>query len=121
MATITRELQDGLTIGDKKHTRAEIREYTAGDLIDASSAAERVVYTDAGPVFVTSPTLMDMELMTRQVVRIGEHKGPLSIAELRKLSGRDLMTLQMMVKALDSGAANEVASRGRSDGSQGAD
>jgi phage FluMu protein gp41 len=119
MATITIKLRDGLTIGNDKHTEAEIREFTAGDIMDASAAAEKIVPTESGPVFVTSPTLMDMQLLCRQIVRIGEHRGPLLLAELRMISGYDLAKIQMAAAALDAGAAKEAATRGRLDNGQG--
>mgnify|MGYP001594834049 CR=1 FL=1 len=121
MANLIVQLKDGLTIGDVQHTEAEIREYTAGDLIDACSAAEKVVYTENGPLMIASPTMMDMGLIARQIIRIGEHKGPLSLSELRKLSGEDLTRLQVASSLLDAGAAKAAAQRGRSDGSQGTD
>jgi len=121
MGTTIIQLKDGLTIGDENHTEAEIREYTAGDLIDACSAAEKVVYTENGPIMVASPTMMDMGLLARQIVRIGEHKGPLTMNELRKLSGRDIALLQAASSIMDAGAAKTAAQRGRSDGSQGTD
>jgi phage FluMu protein gp41 len=64
---------------------------------------------------------MDMELLCRQIVKIGEHPGPLSIAEIRKLSGTDLALLQGAASALDAGASKALAKRGRHDGSQGSD
>ncbi|MBA3027439.1 MAG: hypothetical protein FP814_09810 [Desulfobacterium sp.] len=122
MAQTTIDLKDGLIIGDKKHTLAEIKEYTAGDLLDACDAAEKIVYTvDAAPILVSSPTRMDMELLCRQIVRIGEHPGPLSMNEMRKLSGTDLALLQGAAAALDAGASKAIAKRGRHGGSQGSD
>jgi phage FluMu protein gp41 len=120
MKTIV-DLTDGLTIGDKQHTRVELKEYSAGDLMDACDAAEKMVYTEAGPVLVASPTRMDMELLCRQIVKIGEHDGPLSIMEIRKLSGGDLAKLQIAAALLDAGASKASTMRGRPDGSQGPD
>lgn len=119
MATIDIELKDGLQIGEVIHKTALLREYTAGDLIDACSAAEKVVYTDQGPVIVASPTRTDMELLCRQIVSIGDYQGPLSMTALRHLSGRDLAELQKAAKALDAGANDAIQKRGRDNGSQG--
>ncbi len=121
MANTTIMLADGLTVGDVAHKLVELKEYTAGDLIDACAAAEKVVYTEQGPALVASPTVTDMELLRRQIVRIGDHKGPLSMAELRRLSGRDLDALRNASGALDHGAALAAANRGRLAGSQGTD
>ena len=114
-------MDDGLTIGKKPHKDAELKDYSAGDVIDACVAAEKVVHTDTGPVLVASPTLMDMELLCRQVVRIGDHDGPLSMVELGRLTGRDLTALQTAAKSLDLGAAAVAQQRGRNPGSQGSD
>ncbi|BBO75194.1 hypothetical protein DSCW_26110 [Desulfosarcina widdelii] len=118
MATISVPLKDGLKIGNAVHKDAELREYTAGDMIDACAAAEKVVATPAGPALVASPTMTDMELLCRQIVRIGDHKGPLALAEMRNLSGRDLAALQGAAEALDSGADQAADQRGRVAGSQ---
>lgn len=117
----TVSLNKGLTIGDVTHTVAELKEYTAGDLIDACNAAEKVVYTEAGPVLIASPIVMDMELLCRQIVRVGSHEGPLTMGELRRLSASDLTKLQIAAKSLDAGAVNMAAIRGRNDGSQESD
>lgn len=121
MATVTITLPDGLTIGEQTFTEAEIREYSAGDMLDACDAAERVVPGPAGPVLAASPSRTDAELLCRQVVRIGEHQGPLTIGELRRLSGRDLAALQAAAASLDAGAARAADERGRMAGSQDAD
>ena len=48
MAGLTVELTKGLQIKDTVHTEAEIREATAGDLIDATEESEKVVRTPEG-------------------------------------------------------------------------
>lgn len=121
MASINVTLINGLTIGDKTHTEAELREFTAGDMIDACDAAEKVVPSENGPILVASPSRVDMELLCRQIVRIGDHKGPLSLAELRRLSGTDLAALQAAAACLESGAAAAAQQRGRLAGSQATD
>lgn len=121
MATLVIDLDDGLTIGGETYKTAEIREYTAGDVIDAALASEKVVQGDDGPVLVSSPTLMDMALLGRQIVRIGEYKGPMDIRDLRKLSGADLAALQRGARDLDVGAARAASARGRLSGSPAGD
>jgi phage FluMu protein gp41 len=118
MARNTITLIDGITIGDTVHTEAELREYTAGDIIDACDAAEKLVPGENGPMLVASPSRVDAELLCRQIVRLGSHKGPLTLAELRRLSGRDLALLQGAASALDSGGMQAAQQRGRSSGSQ---
>lgn len=106
-------LRDGLTIGETKHTEAEIREVTAGDLIEATEDGQRLVQTPEGEhILVSSDTLVGLHTLRRQIVRIGSYQGPLSMAELKKLSAWDLSLLHETAKRIDE-AAMEAASRGR--------
>lgn len=118
--TIEVPLKDGLKVGDDTLHDAVVRELTGADLIDAQAEAERLVQTPDGPAFVSSPAAMGLALLRRQLVRIGNLKGPLEVADLRKLSAHDLNTLQEKADALDRAAAkalaDEVAGRGRDDG-----
>jgi phage FluMu protein gp41 len=60
-----------------------------------------------------------LHMLCLQVVRIGEHTGPLSIAELRLLSIADLDLLNQASEYLDTVDAQrvekELKARGRSD------
>lgn len=116
MATIQITLRKGLTIGEETHVEAEIREATAADLIDATEEAEKLVATpDGGFQLVASPTLVGLHCLRRQIVRVGEHPGPLTMGELRRLSAHDLSLLQEKAQLLEAASLKEVAERGRGD------
>jgi phage FluMu protein gp41 len=113
MATTTVTLNPGLQIGETYHTLAEIREATGGDLIDATDESEKLVPTPEGYQLVTSPTLVGLNTLRRQIVRIGEYKGPLLMAELKKLTATDLSLLQEKAMTLENASLREFAERGR--------
>jgi len=111
-------LVDGITIGDGEnavtHRRVEFRELTAGDVIDAQAAAEKVVSTPQGPQLVTSPTLMGVEVMRRQIATVGDLKGPLSMTLVKKLSNTDFNRLSIALDVKDQALAAQVSNnRGR--------
>jgi len=107
-------LKKGLTVGDAVHTEAEIREATVGDFIEATEDSERLCLTPEGSyILVASPTLVGLNTLRRQIVRIGEHEGPLTPGELKKLSTVDLNLLQEAADRLGTAALAEVADRGR--------
>lgn len=115
----TFELIDGLKPVKDLHRTCTIRTATAGDVIDAQTAAERVVHTGDGPLLLVSDAKMGWEMTKRQVVRIGSIQGPLEDEDMRALSGRDLNLIGAKIEALDSAAwkaAQEQAKRGRDEG-----
>ncbi|WP_413207971.1 phage tail assembly protein [Rhodospirillum sp. A1_3_36] len=116
MITVT--LTDGLTVGDVTHTEVELRKLSAGDILDATEAAERAVATPAGWVLLVSDARAGVEILRRQIARIGDHKGPLSLAEFRKLSEADLGIIRNAATHLDAAQvdAEALAARGRSEG-----
>lgn len=87
-------LKHGLAYGNGEEAEmqfdVELRELTAGDLIDAEAASERVVLTDKGSALVSSPSRMGYELLRRSIVRIGKINGPLPFDMLKKLHQDDL-------------------------------
>lgn len=113
MASENVKLKKGLQIGDVIHTEAEIRESTAGDFIEATEESERPCLTPEGYLLLASSTLVGANMLRRQVVKIGEYPGPLTLGELKKLSGPDLKLLQAAAERLDGTAATEVTDRGR--------
>lgn len=98
--------------------RVELRELTAGDIIEAEEASEKLMMGPNGPVLVSSPARMGFELLRRQVARVGKLQG-LSLAQLKSLHPDDLERLNAQVAARDTLLAREIADRGRADGAPG--
>ncbi|WP_299733986.1 phage tail assembly protein [uncultured Endozoicomonas sp.] len=111
------DLKDGMTIGQgsetETHRHVILRQLGAADVMDAMEASERVVPTPDGYQLVSSPARMGLELLRRQVKKLGVMNGPLSLEDLRRLSSDDLSLLQAHVEALDTATAKEIESRGR--------
>ncbi len=118
MRTIEVALTEGLIIGETRHTLAQLRELTAGDILDATEESEKLIYTKNGAELIASPTLVGLHVLRRQIVRIGDHEGPLTLSEIKKLSSLDFGKLQDQSQDLES-AAMEAANRGRSPEDQG--
>lgn len=113
MAEITVMLEKGLTIAKETHLEAVLREVTAGDMIEATEESEKLVSTPSGYQLLASPTLVGMNTLRRQIVRIGLHKGPLTLGELKKLSSTDIGLLQDQAVLLENASLEGVTSRGR--------
>ena len=123
MAEVTVELDMGLVVGEKTHKTATIRELTAGDIFDAQADSERVVATEEGPQLVASPSAVGIHTLRRQIAKIGDVEGPLSLGEMRKLHPVDLELLHEECSKLEQAvitsiASREVAQRGRTDKGQ---
>lgn len=115
MAEITFTLHHGLKVGEDVMTDVVLRELTAGDLLQAKEESEKLCNTPDGPQFVTSPTLMVVNVLRRQIVRIGNVQGPLDMGLLKTLTPRDLALLQSKSEELDSAFAQTVENMKRSD------
>lgn len=119
------DLIHGLAVGEKNFKNVELRAPTAGDVIDAQEESEKLVYAlidgQLAPTLVTSPSLVGMNVLRRQIVRIGEVGGPIDAAVLKKLPIEDLEIIQEKAGELDAAlaaraAARKVTARGRDDG-----
>lgn len=115
MATVQCTLNGGLKVGETVHKEAVIREATAADLIDATEESEKLVATPEGYKLIASPTMVGLHCLCRQVVAIGDHPGPLTLAELRRLSAHDLSLLQELAQTLEAASIEGVTDRGRTD------
>lgn len=110
-------LTKGLTIGEEAHTEAEIRPATVGDMLDAASDGEKLCQTLEGDYqLLPSPQAVGIHLLRRQIVRIGTHPGPLTLAEIRRLDIADLEFLQGAALALEAASLGR-ARLGESSGS----
>lgn len=121
MANAIFPLKKGLKVGDKTHKEVEVRETSAADVIDGSTEGEQLKMTPGGWALVSSPALAEMHILRRQVVRIGDHEGPLTLAEMKLLSGHDLNLIRVAAEGMDAAALQEVGERGRDDGPAGDD
>lgn len=120
MAEITVDLIGGLTIGETAHKQALLREASAGDLIDAQMESEKVIMVPGAdgqssePALVCSPSLVGLNVLRRQIVKIGEHQGPLSLEELRRLGNAgDLALLQEAAFKLEQASLKPLVAQGR--------
>lgn len=114
MASHVVTLDKGWTIGETVHQEVELREPTAGDLIEATEEGERLVRSpDGGFALVVSEPLVGLHTLRRQIVRVGDYTGEVTLAMLKKLSATDLSLLQEGAQQLDRAMLQEVASRGR--------
>lgn len=118
------DLKDGLTLGSVTYKIVVLRQLTAGDVQEASEAAERLVATLTGDLaLVSSPARMGREMLRRQVARLeddkgGKFDGPLEPEDMARLTVTDLRALQMGVAILDAHvekAVEGMAKRGRPD------
>ncbi|MBU1611929.1 MAG: phage tail assembly protein [Proteobacteria bacterium] len=121
MAQITITLFTGLKVGEEMLKDVTMRDVTAGDIIEANEESEKAVITTDGPQLVMSPTLVGLNVLRRQIVSIGNIKGPISISELKKLTPHDLNQLQVQADAMDDAVAAEIigkemTKRGRAEG-----
>jgi phage FluMu protein gp41 len=115
-----------LTLGGVEFIRAQLRELTAGDILAAQEASEKVVQQrDGSLALVGSPAAMGRELLCRRIAWLHsddgtKHDGPLSTAELGRMSPEDLHALQQAADALDAllalRAGEKLAQRGRNAG-----
>lgn len=120
------DLIHGLVIGEKSLTHIELRAPTAGDVIDAQEESEKLVYAmqdgQLAPMLVTSPALVGINVLRRQIVKINDILGPVDLVLLKKLHIEDLELIQAKAGELDQAlasrarTASEVTARGRDDG-----
>lgn len=122
MAILVFDLKHGLKVGKGKdaetHYEVELRELTTADVIDSELAAEKVVVvgengSEKGVAYI-SGVLMGLELLRRQVARVGEIEGPLSMKLLRQLHPDDMKKLNDKAEEMDKALAG-IGNRGRSD------
>ncbi len=119
MRTANVTLIDGLKIGETVHREAEIREAGVADLLDATSESEKLVRTPEGYHLIASSLMVGVNTLRRQIVKIGEYKGPLTLNEIKALSPVDLDLLQSKADELEKASMARIENRGRSEGGEG--
>lgn len=95
-------LQDGLEVGSVIHKEVDLRDLTAGDIIEAREAAERVVSLPNGTsTVVASDVMVGIEILRRRIARLGTLQMPLSLIEFKRLSETDLEILREAEEEMD--------------------
>lgn len=111
-------LHKGLTVGEKVHNIATLRELNAGDVLRAMEESERVVMVPTAngiePSLLMSNALMGVNTLRRQIVSIGEIQGPIEREQLDLLSDRDLDILQKGASDMEKAIVKALSERGRS-------
>ena len=103
-------LVDGLKIGDTVLKVVTLRDATAGDIIEAQEESEKPVNTPDGYELLVSPGLLAVNVMRRQIVSIDDSCGPISLAEIKKLTPIDLSLIQEKADQLEQAMAKKMAS-----------
>ena len=114
MVKKTFTLLDGLQVGDGPvHKEVVLRDLRAGDVIEATEDAERA-YTDDGRISIAaSPTRVGMLILIKRIEKLGDLQMPLTEAEFKKLTLRDMNLINKM--ADEQEAQTALAARGRGD------
>ncbi len=115
MSEVKGKLTHGLKIGEDVHTDFVLREATAGDIIDSTVEAERLMETARGHVLVASPGLAGPHVLRRQIARIGGYDGVVTLKMLKSLSQEDLGILQDHADKLEVATSKAASERGRDD------
>jgi len=92
-------LRHGLEIAGKLAREFELREYTVEDLLDAETEAS-----------VMQPLGFNAQLMVRQLVRVGDFKGPFTLNMIKRLKAADWRQLRAAQQELEALGEAEPAS-----------
>lgn len=113
MAQRTIPLKHGLKIGEELAMDAVVRDATAGDIIDAGLESERLFPLGDDVIVQQSPSLVGINLLRRQIERLGTYDGVVTVDMLRKLHPDDWEALQAAADGRPR--TEELARRGRDD------
>lgn len=89
MSKVSFTLPNGLEIGSEVHKEVELRDITAGDIIEANEKSREVFLTPQGPVLMCPTDKVVRNMLCRIITKLGSLKMPLSPAEFNKLSAAD--------------------------------
>ena len=84
--TLSFTLPDGLKIGSEVHKEVEIRDITAGDIIEANERSREVFLTPEGPMLMCPTDKIVRSMLCLIITKLGSLKMPLSPPEFNKLS-----------------------------------
>lgn len=112
MAEMTFDLQHPVKIGDTTYQTVTIRELTPGDLIEAGLEAERPVLTEQGFQLLSSPTLMGVNCLMRQIVKLDDTDITVNRKILDQFDIDDYEQMMQVINALDSALDGELQQRG---------
>jgi phage FluMu protein gp41 len=122
MAEHTFKLIHGLKLGEETLVDVTIKDHLTGGELRAASEASEVLKImtlpsgDQEPVLVISPSRMASETMRRQILSIGNSKGPISLAELDRLHEDDIAIMQDACNTAQKlKMQKEAEQRGRTD------
>lgn len=87
--TLSFTLPDGLKTGSEVHKELEIRDITAGDIIEANERSREVFLTPQGPVLMCPTDKVVRNMLCLIITKLGSLKMPLSPTEFNKLSAAD--------------------------------
>lgn len=115
MVKKTFTLTDGLQVGDGPvHKEVVLRDLRAGDVIEATEDAERAYTTEDGKISIAaSPTRVGMLILIKRIEKLGDLQMPLTEAEFKKLTLRDMNLINKM--ADEQEAQTALGARGRGD------
>lgn len=114
MAEMTINLQHPVKVGDMTYETVTIRELTPGDLIEAGLEAERPVLTEQGYELLSSPTLMGVNCLMRQIVKLDDTDITVNRKILDQFDIDDYEQMMQVINALDSALEGELQKRGES-------
>lgn len=87
--TNTFQLINGLKANGVVHKDVELRDITAGDILEANEKSREVFFTPQGAVLMSPTDKVMMYLMCRIIVKLGDLQMPLSDVEFKKLTATD--------------------------------
>ena len=89
MSKVSFTLPNGLETGSEVHKEVEIRDITAGDIIEANEQSREVFLTPQGPVLMCPADKVVRNMLCRIITKLGKLDMPLSPKEFNKLSAAD--------------------------------